>query len=226
MRKSSLYELGYAFVAIVILMKLAVIAANGKTGKMFVERALAAGHSVHAGVFNTNKLSSHENLSVIHCDATNKEDLLQLISNQDAVASFIGHVKGSPPNVQTDTMQALVEVMKQQNIKRVVSLTGTGVRFPSDRITIMDRVLNWGIGFIDPARVRDGINHVDVLRNSDLDWTVLRVLKLQDTTPKSFILRDNGPTKLYVSRQEVAEAALQVIENGTFIKQAPILSYP
>ena len=37
-------------------MKIAVIAANGRAGKAFVETALAAGHSVRAGVFGKSYL--------------------------------------------------------------------------------------------------------------------------------------------------------------------------
>ena len=207
-------------------MKLAVIAANGRSGKIFVEHALAAGHSVRAGIHHTNSLSPHAQLEVIPCDATSAADLTKLLKGQDAAVSFIGHVKGSPPHVQTDAMQALVSVMQTQGLTRVISLTGTGVRFPKDHITIIDRLLNLSIRLIDPPRIRDGIDHVEVLKQSGLDWTVLRVLKLQNTKPRPFSLREHGPTKWYASREEVAEAALQVLEQHSFIKQAPIIGKP
>lgn len=207
-------------------MKIAVVGANGRSGKIFVEQALAAGHLVRAGVFTTNTLRPHPRLLVVPCDATKQSDLERLIKGQDAVASFIGHVKGSPPHVQTDAMRALVSVMPTQHVRRIVSLTGTGVRFPGDHITLVDRILNMSIALIDPARVRDGRDHVEILKQSKLDWTVLRVLKLQNTTPRPFTLREHGPTKWFVSREEVAAAALQVLEQGNFIKQAPILSKP
>jgi len=165
-------------------------------------------------------------LSVVPCDATKQTDLEQLIADQDAVVSFIGHVKGSLPHVQTDAMRMLVAAMQAQDLRRVVSLTGTGVRFPGDHITLIDRVLNMSIKLIDPARVHDGQDHVEILKQSNLDWTVLRVLKLQNTTPRPFTLREQGPTKWFVSREEVAAAALQVLEQGSFIKRAPILSKP
>jgi len=207
-------------------MKIAVIAASGRSGKIFVEHALAAGHEVRAGVFHNNNLSPQERLSIVTCDATNTNDLAKLISGQDAVVSFIGHVKGSPPHVQADAMRAIAEVMQAQHVTRLVSLTGTGVRFPGDHITLVDRILNISIQLIDPDRVQDGKDHVEVLKQSSLDWTVLRVLKLQNTEPKPFSLREHGPTKWYVSREEVADAALQVLEQNSFIRQAPILGKP
>lgn len=205
-------------------MNLAVVAANGRSGKSFVEEALNAGHSVRAGVHKTNTLASHPRLTVVECDATVKADIEKLIQGQDAVVSFIGHVKGSAAHVQTDAMKVITEAMNKQGIARIVSLTGTGVRFPGDRISIVDRILNAGIGIIDPKRIQDGKDHVSVLQQSELDWTVIRVLKLQNIIPKPFRLTLNGPTKWVVGRKEVAHAVLRVLEQESFVKEAPIIS--
>ena len=207
-------------------MKIAVIAANGRSGQAFVEAALTAGHSISAGVRGKSYLKSHPSLTVVECDATNEAQLENLLSGQEAVASFIGHVKGSEPNVQTIAIQKVVDVMKALGVKRLISLTGTGVRFPGDKISLIDRFLNLSISIIDPARVKDGKNHVEVLKASDLDWTVIRVLKLQNVPPKPFTLLEHGPTKWYVGRQEVAQAVLQVLEQRSFVKQAPIIGKP
>lgn len=207
-------------------MKIAVIAANGRSGKVFVEHALAAGHLVRAGIFGTNTLEPHEHLSTVQCDATSEKDLAHLLEDRDVVVSFIGHIKGSPPHVQADAMRTLTQVMSRCNMQRIVSLTGTGVRFAGDRVPLIDRILNAGIHIIDPARVNDGQEHVEILEKSNLDWTVIRVLKLQNVLPKPFQLTRHGPTKWYVGRQEVAEAVLQVLEQNSFIQQAPIISRP
>lgn len=205
-------------------MKLAVIAANGRSGKIFVELALAAGHSVRAGVRRTNNLAPHKKLEVVECDATKLNDIENLIRGQDAVISLIGHVRKSPANVQTSTIKNLIQAMDNQKIKRIVSLTGTGVRFDGDKITLMDRILNASIALVDPKRIQDGKDHVEELKKSSLDWTVLRVLKLQNTDPKAFILTKNGPAKVIVGRSEVAMAILQILKDNSFIKTAPIIS--
>ena len=204
-------------------MNIAVIAANGRSGQAFVESALTAGHSIRAGARSKSRLKPHANLMVVECDATNETHLKNLLAGQDAVASFIGHVKGSDPNVQTTAINKAIRVMEELNMKRIVSLTGTGVRFPGDKISLVDRVLNLSIGIIDPARVKDGKKHVEELKSSNLEWTVVRVLKLQNFPPRPFALLEHGPTKWYVSRQEVAQAVLQVLEQDSFVKQAPII---
>lgn len=205
-------------------MKVAVVAASGRSGVAFVDRALEAGMVVRAGIRSSNPFNSHKNLQVVKCDAGNKSDLENLMKGCDAVVSLIGHVKGSPANIQTDATKNIVAAMKKLNIKRLISLTGTGVRQRGDKITLLDRFLNFGVSVADPARVKDGIEHFKVIENSSLDWTVLRVLKLQNTKPKKYRLTLNGPAKTIVSREEIADAIIDVLRNKKFHKKAPIIS--
>jgi len=205
-------------------MNIAVIAANGRTGQAFVQAALKAGHQVRAGIHNVSTLSPAQGLTLVECDATIENDVTNLIKGQDAVVSLIGRVRGSQPDVQTNAVKVIVTTMTKLGQKRLVSLTGTGVRFPGDTITITDRILNFSIGIIDPKRVADGRNHSKVLMDSDLDWTIIRVLKLTNSKSRPFTLRANGPTKKFVSRTEVALAFLEVIEQNSFTRQAPIVS--
>jgi len=205
-------------------MRIAVIAANGRLGKAFVEAALKAGHSVRGGVRGENTLAPHPLLEIVACDATKPEDLKLLLQGVEVVVSAIGHVKGSAPDVQTVATRAIVAVMTELGIKRYVDVTGTGVRFPGDKITLIDRFLNMGVGIMDPTRVRDGIEHQEVLKASGLDWTTIRVLKLQNVEARPFTLRLHGPTKVFVGREEVVKAIIEVIEQNTFLHQAPIIA--
>lgn len=208
-------------------MNIAVVAANGRSGQAFVKEALEQGHSIRAGVLGTaHTLQPHPWLTIMPCDATYPEDIQALIAGQDAVVSLIGHVKGSAPDVQTRAMRTIVAAMQQAGITRIVSLTGTGVRFEGDIIPLFDRILNIAVRIFDPARVKDGRNHVEVLKQSHLAWTVIRVLKLQDVDAKPYILREHGPTKLYVSRDDVAQAIMQVLSDNSFVQKAPIICSP
>ena len=207
-------------------MKIAVIAANGRTGQEFIKEALMAGHTINAGVHNHTSLKASPVLNVMKCDARDIGQVKDLIDGADAVASFIGHNRNSDPEVQTKAIAVLEKAMADCGMKRVISLTGTGIRFPGDKISLIDRILNLSISIIDPKRIKDGKTHVELLKNSQLDWTIIRVLKLQNIKPRDFKLTPNGPTKIVVGRSEVALAALQVLENKSFIGKAPIISKP
>ncbi len=206
-------------------MRIAVIAANGRLGRVFVAEALRRGHMVRAGVRGTHDFPKHPNLQVVPCDATNIDDVIRLLEGQEAVVSAIGHVKGSASDVQTKATEVVTQAMNKLNITRFVDVTGTGVRFPGDRITLVDRFLNLAVSLVDLNRVNDGIEHVKVLQGSSLDWTSIRVLKLQNVKPRKYALRLHGPTKPFVGREEVARAMLEVLEQEAFIQEAPIISY-
>lgn len=206
-------------------MRIAVIAANGRLGRVFVAEALRRGHTVSAGVRGTHNFTEHPNLRIVHCDATNIDDVMKLLEGQEAVVSTIGHVKGSAADVQTKATEVVTQAMNKLNITRFVDVTGTGVRFPGDRITLVDRFLNFAVSIVDPSRVNDGIEHVKVLQRSSLDWTSIRVLKLQNVKPHKYTLKLHGPTKPFVGREEVAHAMLEVLEQEAFIQEAPIICY-
>jgi len=205
-------------------MNIAVIAANGRSGQAFVEAATTAGHIVRGGVRRQPGAFKHANLEYISCDATKSEDVGQLIRGCDIVVSLVGHVRGSTATVQSDAMHIAIAAMHAEGVARIISLTGTGVRVAGDDITLIDRILTTAVGLIDPKRIADGRMHVEVLKSSDLDWTVLRVLKLTNGQDSSFKLTEHGPTKTFVSRADVSQALLQIVEQGGYSKALPMIS--
>lgn len=204
-------------------MKIAVIAANGRSGVVFIEQALKAGHQVRAGVYGPHNFPANPNLEVVDCDATLLQSVKTLVKSCDAVVSLIGHTKSTPKDVQTNAIQNVVLAIQDTEI-RLVSLTGTGVRFPDDKPSLIDRILNISINLIDPDRVADGINHAEVLNNSSINWTLIRVLKLSNGNNGEFNLTGGGPAKLLTSRSEVAKAILQVLQSKDYLKKAPVIS--
>ncbi|HEY8885958.1 MAG TPA: NAD(P)H-binding protein [Candidatus Microsaccharimonas sp.] len=204
-------------------MNIAIIAANGRLGRALVKEALAAGHTVRAGTRGLSHFKDAPHFTAIPCDATNYYEVKALIKDQDVVFSCIGHVPTSLADVQTQATKTIIRAMKELGIKRFITLTGTGARQPGDHITLIDHFLNLGIEILDKPRITDGRNHISVLEKSDLDWTVIRVLKLQFENNRPFTLRAHGPTLPFVSREEAARAMLEVAEKNTFIRELPII---
>jgi putative NADH-flavin reductase len=48
------------------------------------------------------------------------------VQGADAVVSVLGHVKGSPKDVQTVATRHMVAAMKAHGVERIISLTGAG----------------------------------------------------------------------------------------------------
>jgi putative NADH-flavin reductase len=205
-------------------MRIAVIAAHGRSGQAFVTEALAAGHQVRAGVRGANPFAPHERLLVVQCDATNKQQVTRLIDHCDAVVSLIGHVKGSDNLVQTNAITTVVEAMEVAGVERLISLTGVGVWAPGDKLKPFIDVANWFAARVGVKRFDDGIAHAKVLESSNLKWTILRVLLLTNGKPGKFRLKCNGLVKIPTPRREVARAILQLLERQSFVCRYPIIS--
>ena len=206
-------------------MKIAVISANGRTGRNFVTEALRAGHMVKAGVHNQIEILEHINLQIVKCDALRSSDVNNLIKDCDTVVSLIGHGRRSPKKLQSQAIANVINAMKNQNIARLISLTGTAVRVDGDKITLIDRILNFSISIIDHNRIKDGKKHAQLIMDSGLNWTIVRVLKLTNTSHiGKYKLTKNGPTKTFTSRKLVARAILELIEKNEFINHLPMIS--
>jgi hypothetical protein len=128
--------------------------------------------------------------------------------------------------MQTKGIENIIKAMKNSSVTRIISLTGTGVRFEGDKLSLFDRVGNIIIKLIDRERIIDGIKHAEVLKNSELSWTILRVLKLsqKDEWDNKYKLTENGPAENMTSRKKVARILVDLVDSGDYIKKAPVVS--
>jgi putative NADH-flavin reductase len=207
-------------------MKVCVFGADGRTGLPLVEELISRGHEVHAFVYNEagGKRVSEE-ADIFVGDVMNKEDVSAAVSEVDAVVSVLGHIPGGDPLMQTRGMENIISAMKENNISRILSLTGTGVRVSGDKPSLYDRLANFMVKKIDPERVHDGVEHARVLQESGLDWTILRVLKLSNKNSFSEAkLTKHGPAEWFTPRKKVAHILVSLLESGDFVGEMPVSS--
>jgi nucleoside-diphosphate-sugar epimerase len=207
-------------------MNIAVLGAHGKSGLVFVEAALEAGHSVRAGIRGANPFHEQQNLTVMQCDATDALATEQLVADQDVVVSLLGHRRGTQHDVQSQAMQTLINLHPKMTFAHVITLTGSGVRMPGDKVRAVDYLITYLLTRIDPQRMKDGAEHVALLQKSPLNFTVLRVFKLTGGALSTFSLSASGPVAYVTSRKTAAAAILRVLGSSEFIRQAPMVCRP
>lgn len=208
-------------------MKICVFGADGRTGVEVVNYAASKGFEVVAFVYgdNSNKYFP-ENTIVKRGDVMNFDQVAEAMIGAETVISVLGHIKGSDPLMQTKGMANIVSAMKSLGIKRVLSLTGTGVRIDGDNPSLIDKVLNFVVKLVDPERINDGVEHVKVLRESGLDYSIVRVLKLTESKKEVFnyVLTDGGPAELKTSRKKVARVLVDLINDKKYFAKLPVIS--
>ena len=188
-------------------MKLVVLGATGGTGRLVVEQALAAGHTVTALVRSPEKLATatnRPNLRVVTGSATDLESVAGALEGADAVISTLG---GSG-SVVADSTSTIIAAARQTGVRRVVVLSSWLVQRHR-----MSPVLRFATGIAMKGLIRDKSAGEQLLRKSDLDWTVVYASMLGDgPATGSTVLPEsaNWSLALKISRADVAARLIQV----------------
>lgn len=151
----------------------------------------------------------------------------KVVAGADAVLSALGHTKTSTGDVQTRGTTHIVAAMKKHGVRRLVSLTGAGVRDPGDRPKLVDRVFSGLLKLLQRDVLEDAERHAEVIKGSGLEWTIVRAPRLTGgpATGKYRVgaVGENSGTK--VSRADVAGFMLHGLTDDSYVGQAPMVSY-
>jgi putative NADH-flavin reductase len=209
-------------------MRIVIFGATGKTGHHLVAQALSAGHEVRAFVRDASRLPMrHERLQIVEGDVLDTTSVEQAVSNVDAVLSALGHTKTSTNDVQKVGTENIVGAMKKSDVRRLISLTGAGVRDEKDEPKLVDKVFGLLLKLLQPAVLKDAEQHTQVIKASGLDWVIVRAPRLTDG-PRTgeyrvgYVGKSSG-TK--TSREDVAGFILQQLTDDEYLHQQPMISY-
>jgi uncharacterized protein YbjT (DUF2867 family) len=145
-------------------MNLLILGASGRTGRLVVEQALAAGHDVTALVRSPEQLTvRNSRLHMVAGQATDAGDVARAMAGADAVISVLG----GGGSVILDSTRAIIEAAHKTGVTRVVVM--------SSFLVERDRMgpLSWLItGLAGTSKIKDKKAGEKLLRQSDLDWTI------------------------------------------------------
>jgi putative NADH-flavin reductase len=164
---------------------------------------------------------------VVEGDVLDGSRVGEAVSGAGAVLAALGHAKGSPEDLQAQGTRRIVDAMGEHGVRRLISLTGAGVRDEEDRPKVSDRAIVALLGRLQPAVLEDGRRHAEMIRESGLDWTIVRAPRLTDGphTGKhrvGYVGRESGTR---ISRADVADFMLGQLEDGRYVGRMPMVSY-
>ena len=109
-------------------MKILVLGATGATGRLIVSKAVAKEYEVIALVRSKAKAADLTGAELLEGDARDPVALARAIAGCDAVVSSLGTAMSPFREVSllSTATRALVGVMVQQNVHRLVCITGLG----------------------------------------------------------------------------------------------------
>jgi putative NADH-flavin reductase len=210
------------------MMKIVIFGASRGTGLKVLEQALADGHTVTAFVRSLEKFTlEHENLKLIQGDVLDASAVEQAVSAQDAVISTLAPTRPPVPGMMEMAARNIVNAMKKNGIRRLISTTGAGVSQMEDQPKFVDRFIGFLLNLLAKQVVLDSVANVRVIKASGLDWTIVRFPRLLDG-PRTgsyrvgYVGKDSG-TQL--SRADGADFILKELVEGNWLQKSPVVSY-
>lgn len=209
-------------------MKVLVLGATGKVGRLAVAAALDRGHEVTAFVRDPSKLKlRHPKLTIFTGNALDPAQIKAAMMGHNAVISTLGH--NSPktgPVLTTATKAVLANLTPDQ---RFISLTGDGVGDPNDpKPGLGGRLVNAVVKILPGGVFADGKAHADLLRSSRTNWILVRSPRMTGS-PATHNYRA-GYLKIgfttHATRSDVAAFMLDCLIEATWLQKAPIIASP
>jgi putative NADH-flavin reductase len=215
-------------------MKLTIFAATGGIGRELLDQAVAAGHDVTAVVRSPNKLPRTVRAITADLAAAEPAALESAVAGADAVLSGLGPRSVAETGVASRGTRAIVHAMRATGGRRIVVVSAAPIGTVPSPGRPKPPKHDPGDGFLmryllsplTKAALRKPYADLalmeDVLRDSDLDWTVVRPPRLTDkplTGAYRTAYGQNLRRGLLVSRADVAHLMLRVLDQPETIKQ-------
>lgn len=202
-------------------MKLAIFGATGKTGIELVKQSLERGHAVTAFVRDPARLAiENKNLTFVTGDVFDPVSVAQAVKGQDAVVCALG--AGSElkkTTVRTTGTINIIHGMQENDVKRLMVVTAMGVGESWDTLSLLNKLF---FAILLKSSRDDHETQEAAVKESDLDWTIIRPSGLTDT-PRTGVYNvgENIPaTTSKIARADVADLILKELEQNDLIKKA------
>jgi putative NADH-flavin reductase len=160
-------------------MKVLVLGATGGVGTELVRQAVGRGHEVTALVRSPNRLHSWaQTIRMMKGDLLNRVSIEEALKNQNAVLSGFGPrlpIAKDEEDLLTRFAAVLVPAMMRTKVVRLL-IVSTAFLFKD---AILPPAYLFGRLFF-PGVVADAMAMETTIRNSNLDWTIVRPPQLTD----------------------------------------------
>jgi putative NADH-flavin reductase len=186
-------------------VRLLVVGAAGRTGRLVVEQAAARGHEVTA-LARRAVPGPH---AVVVGDATDPAVLQEAVPGQDVVLMAVG---------SSEIVRAMVPVMTGAGVGRLVMTSSRSVVATRPKLVLDLAWWRFRAPYADLARAEG------LLEGGPLDWTVVRATMLADGPPRGRVHTDfeldatGGDWKL--TRADYAMALLDAAQDPSMVRRA------
>jgi putative NADH-flavin reductase len=206
-------------------LSIVVFGANGPTGRLLVSHALAAGHQVIAVTRRPDKFpQQHPNLTVARADVLDASAVEGVVSGADAILSTLGAPYGRKQvAVYSVGVRNILTAMERHQVRRlvVVSSSATDPKPYADAGFFFNRVVQpFVVNLLGKTVYEDMRRMEELIRNTEVDWTIVRPSGLFDTDFVSdYELAEDHIAGRFTARSDLAAAMLAQVDDERYVRK-------
>lgn len=219
----------------IIIMKVLVLGATGRTGRLIVEEALNQGYDINVLMRDKNKMPFNpKSVKVFQGTPSRRSDLAAAMEGCEVIISALGIARASdapwsklisPKKFISESMKNVIAEADQQNLKRLITISAWGAGETKKDIPFW---LRWLINYTNLGPVyAEHDSQEKLLANSNLNWTAVRPVALNDSKKiKTLKVSFNNLPKpgLFISRQSVAKFTVDIVKSDKHHMKSPTIS--
>jgi len=210
-------------------MKIAIFGSTGFVGKVLINKALTAGYQVKTLVRYPEKLEGiKDRLEIIKGSVFDPLKVEAAIDGTEAVLSTIGPPPGKPcdPWIYEKAMQDIVRIMDKKGIKRYIHIGGAAHKGGENEYWPYNRqFLRFFLSLFSKQILVAKNLEWDVLKKSNLDWTLVRPPRIANEPASGNISADEKKlNSLKISVEDLTDFILEQITSKEWIRKAPLVS--
>ena len=214
-------------------MKILLLGATGRTGKLIIEEAIKRGHKISAIAGDPDKLKNYD-IEITQGTPYDYETVEKAINGCEAVINTLNVSRKSdspwaplraPKDMISRSAFNAVQAMGKMGIRRFVALSTIGAgrswKTSPGILKFIVSVSNLKHAFKDHGKQEE------ILENSSIDYTICRAPMLsveKNSTGAIATPEGTKPANKVLSRNSAAEFFIRIIENNEHIREVLSLS--
>ncbi|NNH75349.1 NAD(P)H-binding protein [Nocardia uniformis] len=206
-------------------MRIVIFGANGPTGRLLTEQALAAGHEVAAVTRRPESFPlQHDRLEVVAADVFDPAAVAAAVAGHDAVLSVLGvPFSKQPIDTYSTGIANIATAMATHGVRRLVAVTSSAVdpRPYSDGGFLFNRILQPYVTRFIGKTLYDDMRRMETrIRASDLDWTIVRPSGLYDLPEiTDYAVVDGHADGRFTARRDLAASLLRLLADDRYLRR-------
>ncbi|VWC87303.1 NAD(P)-dependent oxidoreductase [Burkholderia contaminans] len=206
---------------------IALFGATGPTGRHIIEEALKQGYNLSVYTRDAKKLVSFAGrIEIVVGDLQDQSAIAKCIQGADAVISALGpnglKVQGDKPVMHG--LSNIIVAMQRAGVRRLIQISTAAYRDPKDGFAFKPHAFALLFKVIARKGYEDIKATGELVANSNLDWTLVRIPNLKDGPADGSVdVGWYGTTKLgmKLSRGNLAKFLVDQVTDRKFVRAAP-----